>query len=294
MSKAVPKLGIKQDILQETNAANQQLTLELKEGPFRVLEWEGAEPASIFLHGLTGVAEVWNPTISALGKNKPYCLAYDQRGHGDSPYKKINFRAQDYLDDLIEIVEASKLSTKPHLVGHSLGGRIAILAAARYPEMFSSATIIDIGPETWKGNWEETVSWLDKAPKQFKNEEAALQFFEPKSGKISNSRKEVALARIKHLKGNTFGWRGDVSSMKKTVKIHRSRDYWDSWCSIQLPTLLIRGEKSKELREEIAIEMRLSNRNTKFQQIDGVGHNIPLQAPRLLANILLDFWKSIK
>ena len=48
MLKVVPKLGIKRDILQETNAAKQQQTLELKAGPFRVLEWEGAEPASIW------------------------------------------------------------------------------------------------------------------------------------------------------------------------------------------------------------------------------------------------------
>ncbi len=130
-------------------------------------------------------------------------------------------------------------------------------------------------------------------PKKFKNEAAALKFLEPGSGKISKARKEIALARLKPVKGGGLGWRGDIGAMKKTVKIQRSRDYWDLWNSIQLPTLLIRGEKSRELREEIAIEMRLLNRNIKFQQINGVGHNIPLIAARPLAKLLLDFWATI-
>ena len=247
----------------------------------------------IFLHGLTEVSEVWNQTVNALGKNKPTSLAYDQRGHGDSPYKKIKFRAQDYLEDLLEIIAARPMGKKIHLVGHSLGGRIAILAAARHPELFSSVTIIDIGPETWKENWEETVAWLDNVPKRFKNEAAALKFLEPNFEKISKARKEIALARFKPTRGGGLSWRGDIGAMKKAVKIQRSRDYWDSWSSIQLPTLLIRGEKSRELREEVAIEMRLLNRNLKFQQINGVGHNIPLVAPRPLAKLLLDFWATV-
>ena len=210
-----------------------------------------------------------------------------------SPYKKIKFRAQDYLEDLLEIIAARPMGKKIHLVGHSLGGRIAILAAARHPELFSSVTIIDIGPETWKENWEETVAWLDNVPKRFKNEAAALKFLEPNFEKISKARKEIALARFKPTRGGGLSWRGDIDAMKKAVKIQRSRDYWDSWSSIQLPTLLIRGEKSRELREEVAIEMRLLNRNLKFQQINGVGHNIPLIAPRPLAKLLLDFWANV-
>ena len=58
--------------------------IDLAGGRFRLLEWPGRGPGVLFLHGLTGVAEVWEPTVERLGQDRPRSFAFDQRGHGHS------------------------------------------------------------------------------------------------------------------------------------------------------------------------------------------------------------------
>jgi pimeloyl-ACP methyl ester carboxylesterase len=103
--------------------------LALPAGRFRALEWPVTEPPVLFLHGLIGIAEVWQPTIARFAKPHPRCIAIDQRGHGHSPKPAADYSAGRYARDLTDALDALGLD-RVHLVGHSMGARVAMVGVA--------------------------------------------------------------------------------------------------------------------------------------------------------------------
>src|SRR5437762_8640762 len=144
--------------------------LALPAGEFRVLKWPGIEPPVVFLHGLTGVAEVWGPTVAALEPRR-HCFAFDQRGHGHSPKPATGYGVAAFVADLLDGLHALGLD-RPHLVGHSMGARVAFVAAARHPASFRSVAIVDIGPEQWRTNLQSTVAAVGRISLLYPNAEA--------------------------------------------------------------------------------------------------------------------------
>lgn len=272
--------------------------LELPAGRFRALEWAGSEPPVLFLHGLTGVAEVWGPTLSRFGPGRPRCIALDQRGHGQSPKPAAGYGATRFARDVIDAVDALGLS-RVHLVGHSMGARVAIVAAARHPDRFASVAIVDIGPEAWRANWQETVAAFERMPKEWPSigeatAGAARRGPESLDTALASNDEllEVARARFRVGADGTARWWADVAALSKTVTTQRSRNYWAEWRALRSPALLIRGGLSRELRPRIAERMRRENPSVRYLEFDGVGHNIPLLAPGRLAHELEQFWAS--
>ncbi len=81
---------------------------------------------AVLLHGITGSAGSWVQTGMALGKLGYYSIAPDLRGHGDSPKPNVGYALRTLVGDIRETVPR-----RPELlIGHSLGGTLAVLAAS--------------------------------------------------------------------------------------------------------------------------------------------------------------------
>jgi pimeloyl-ACP methyl ester carboxylesterase len=266
------------------------LFVALDAGQFHTLVWDGGAESAVFLHGLTGTADVWGLTIEALGQARPTSWAYDQRGHGQSPAPPFAYAVAAFVGDLVEFVGVTRLP-RPHLVGHSLGGRVAMVAAARRPALFRSVSVVDIGPEKWAANIRETFAGIDQMPATFSREEA-LMFF-TRGRPVSAELEAVYLSRFEEGDGGMLRWRGEPQAWKAAVRSHRSRDFWREWSNVRIPALLVRGGASKELRPQVAAEMRRRNPSVRFEELPGVGHNIPLLAPGALADRLRAFWEAV-
>ncbi len=256
-------------------------------GRFRALEWAGAEPGVLFLHGLTGVAEVWQETVDALGGERPRCVAIDQRGHGDSPHAGP-YHVRQLVQDALGVARAAEME-RPHLVGHSMGARVAMAAAAWRPRAWRSAVMADIGPEAWAQNWRETVTGVDSMPESLTRDEAVAFF--TRNRPTPPERLHGYLRRVRETADGRYTWRGSRDAWKAMVRQHRGRDYWAEWEALgDPPALLVHGLKSNELRPAVADEMRRRNARVRYVPVEGIGHNIPLLAPVLLGETLLAFW----
>ena len=92
---------------------------------FRHVLKEGKGPPLLFLHGFLGCGLDWNLTVQRLGDHT--CIAYDLPGHGNSPWT----------------TEALEFPEEPfHLIGYSLGGRLAMRFALKHPERILSLTLL--------------------------------------------------------------------------------------------------------------------------------------------------------
>lgn len=275
-----------------------ELKVELPAGEFRAIRWsegpygltEGG-PA-VFLHGLSGTADVWDATVQWLGDSRPRCFALDQRGHGGSVVPESGYGVRDYLDDLVSFVRY--LGEEVRLVGHSMGGRVAMVAASRYPELFSSVVVVDIGPEAWKKNIEQTVDLLMSRPDEFPDHETALEVAKfLVSGRGDEAAERFVSERLIERPDGSYVWRTPLEPLIETVTRQRSKSYWQDWYNISVPLLLVRGKRTKELRDNVYQKMIWSVSDIWAVEIDDVGHNIPMAAPLDLAGILTEFWEEL-
>jgi pimeloyl-ACP methyl ester carboxylesterase len=103
------------------------------------LEWPGDSPPVLLLHGVGGGASVWRGWLAARGEHHAY--AFDARGHGDSG-RATSYRFVDYGGDAVRFLEGV-VREPAILIGHSLGGMMAVYAAANCPELVRAAVLID-------------------------------------------------------------------------------------------------------------------------------------------------------
>jgi pimeloyl-ACP methyl ester carboxylesterase len=130
---------------------------------------DGPDPPVILLHEGAGSLRAWSRTRAALAGSRRL-IAYDRRGFGRSP-RTARFDVAHFdeaCDDLVRLLE--RLDLPPaDFVGHSDGGSVALLAAARHPELVRSvvvvathvvadpATVAGVGALGPPGEWDERV-----------------------------------------------------------------------------------------------------------------------------------------
>ncbi len=101
---------------------------------------EGEGKPLIFIHGLGSYAPAWKQNISELRKNYR-CIAVDLPGYGKSSKGRYEASMTYYATVIRDFAERLGLE-QPALVGHSMGGQIAMTAALSYPEMVSSLILV--------------------------------------------------------------------------------------------------------------------------------------------------------
>ncbi len=99
------------------------------------------DPALVFLHGWCDSSEVWTETMVDFARAH-HCLAPDMRGHGKSGQPRdFCYLTEALANDVVAVCEAAGV-TQPVLVGHSFGGMLAAVVAARFPG-FARAVVIE-------------------------------------------------------------------------------------------------------------------------------------------------------
>lgn len=107
---------------------------------------EAGMPQIVILHGLMGSSRNWQAAAAELGtRYHVFCL--DLRNHGDSPHAVPHSYAA-MGEDVLEWM-ASKNVEKPILLGHSMGGKLAMKLACENAELFKALVVVDIAPKVY-------------------------------------------------------------------------------------------------------------------------------------------------
>lgn len=132
---AIPSLAVAQ-----TGAEPTMQTAEIEGVKLSYAKWSGVSPPIVFLHGLSGSWQGWEPVVGLRGPRRAY--AYDARGHGDSGRSPGKYTFAQQGRDATAFVE-EVVGEPAILIGHSLGGMVAIWAAAHRPELVKAAVLED-------------------------------------------------------------------------------------------------------------------------------------------------------
>jgi len=113
-------------------------------GPVKTRYWAegGGDRVIVLIHGWSGFSEYWLPGISALASQyRVYALDLVGHGRSDKP-PRASYRASDLAHFVKEFIVTLNLE-RASLVGHSLGGAIALQFALQFPDLLDGLVLVD-------------------------------------------------------------------------------------------------------------------------------------------------------
>lgn len=245
------------------------------------LDWGPADaPPVVLLHGVTGHARVWDHLAERLVPGRRV-LALDQRGHGDSdPAPDDDYRVGTMADDLAAFAGSLRLE-RFTLVGHSMGGRIAITYAADHAARLDRLVIVDIGPDIDRAGLQRVRDLMAKSPERIESEEWAIEYIR-RANPLQNV--DMLRERVRHgLKRRPDGeltWKY-AKGLRDLMREGRGDavDLWEPLPRIPCPTLIVRGAASDILAPDVAKTMVERLPDGRLVEIEGAGHTVPADRP---------------
>jgi pimeloyl-ACP methyl ester carboxylesterase len=107
----------------------------------RYIDTGDGEPPLLFIHGWTCNRTHWRDQVPHFAK-KHRVLAVDLRGHGESDKPDQDYTIDGFVDDMAWLIRELGLQ-RPVVIGHSMGGVIAMNLARKHPKLVSAIVMVD-------------------------------------------------------------------------------------------------------------------------------------------------------
>ena len=257
-------------------------------------EWKGAGTRPLVLmHGLRDYAYYWQDCANRL-LDDFHIFAPDQRGHGESEFAPGGYLVWALASDLAKLVDAIGLE-RFDLVGLSLGSRTSMAYARENSHRLEHLALCDMGPQMARtgavGLKENMTAGAERPPSSF-TLEAAHAFYREQWPSLDHASLDrlVGNSLIKGEDGlysNRYDRRlADIATKAAIPEI----DFlWDALTRIQCPTLVMRGEHSPILDDEIAGRMVSALPDGRLYVFGDTGHSLPRLRPEGFASVLRAF-----
>lgn len=257
-------------------------------------QWGCDGPAIVLLHGLRGFSGTWRALAASLSQQYRL-IALDQRGRGDSDWDPgRNYYTDAYLADLEAVVDRLALD-RFVLLGHSMGGTTSYVYASRHPERLAGLIIEDIAPGASVSGpgAQRVVAEMSALPESFASWDDARAYWRRQRATVGTEAIEQRVAEsLRTAVDGTITWRYDARGISHTrVNPDPSRivDLWPIVLQLQVPTLIIRGERSDFCPEPAVAEMCRRNARIASVTVPSASHYVHDDAPALFAQHVSDF-----
>lgn len=269
--------------------------------PIHLLEWSREGVALLLLHGFGNEAHVWDDFAPVVA---PYyrTIAVDLRGHGDSAHDpKLRYDYGSHVRDLEAITAALEIE-RLVLVGHSLGGRIAALFAARHPERMAGLVLVDSGPELDARGVSRISLDVERSSQQtfasLADCRSALAHAYPAAGPAVIAR--LARHGMRQLDDGRYRRKTDPAyhaaraelTAESAAELERrtSKELWEALGRITCPALVVRGAASDVLDPDTADRMVDEvMANARLAVVPRAGHPVPIDNPEGFAEAVCAF-----
>jgi 3-oxoadipate enol-lactonase len=242
-------------------------------------------PPLVFLHGIGGAARAWRGQLEFFG-NRYRSIAWDMPGYGGSaPLPTVSIAAlaralQDFLQQAT--------TTKPILVGHSIGGMIVQQLLATTPDIAGAVVLAQTSPAFGKpdGDWQKS-------------------FIEARLGPLDRGETMVSLAPtlVRELVGDNPDPGGielardcmaavPEATYRATMLALLGFDQRNALKSIAMPTLVLSGSKDNNAPAPMMAKMASYIPSATYVELEGVGHLANLERPGTFNAALESFLKA--
>jgi 2-succinyl-6-hydroxy-2,4-cyclohexadiene-1-carboxylate synthase len=232
----------------------------------------------VFIHGLFGSGQDWNPIIQNLKTFNG--IALDLPGHGDNKSQLSNYS----ISSLADWVYEKSLKGPSHYVGYSLGGRILLALNKNHPEIFKSLTLISTSPgltdekeraERLNQDLEWTRLWKNLPREKFFSQWYSQDIF-------SNLNKSPGLV-VSRAQNTSEA----CPQVLLDTSPGQNEPMWSNLKAI-FKCLLVIGEEDKKyvaLGQSVVAE----NPRIELKMVPSAGHGVHLEKPQEVSRILKDY-----
>ncbi|PRY23670.1 pimeloyl-ACP methyl ester carboxylesterase [Aliiruegeria haliotis] len=236
----------------------------------------------LIVHGLFGSARNWGVIAKRISATRPV-VTVDMRNHGESPRFDTN-SYPEMAADLAEVIMAQ--GGKADVVGHSMGGKAAMVLALEHAEMINRLVVADIAPTAY-GHTQmpliHAMQRLDLSDVKKRSDADALL-----AAEVGDAGIRAFLLQSLDLKTDPPGWRLNLDVLGKEMDLILG---WPRSATGQFdgPTLFLSGGASDYVLPEHRADIKSLFPSARFAKIPGAGHWLHAEKPREFEAAVLAF-----
>lgn len=236
----------------------------------------------ILLHGLFGSADNWRMIASHFSQHYQV-ISVDLRNHGRSPHSDSQQYSQ-MADDLLELCDALKLDSV-HLLGHSLGGKVAMQFATQYPARVDQLIIVDMAMRAYADEHTELMNAMVAVDLSTMQSRAEVD--QALSSRIPNAMvRQFLLMNIIKTAGG-LQWRINLPALKANYPALQQAVS----ASFNKPSLFIRGEHSHYVQNDDIEQIKLHFNQATFTSL-ATNHWVHAEQPQAFIETVAQFLHS--
>lgn len=236
---------------------------------------EGEGKPLIIIHGFLGMSDNWKSFGSLYAAEGFQTHMLDLRNHGRS------FHAEDFnytvmSNDLLEYCQHYNLKDIS-IIGHSMGGKVAMLFATTYPELVEKLIVADIGPKYYAPHHQDILAGLNAVdfstkPNRAQVEEILYPFI------TDFGTRQFLMKNLYWVEPGQLAFRFNLPVFN--AKIETIGEVLPKGNTFAKPTMFIRGGNSRYILDTDLPEIQKQFPNFKLATIPNVGHWLHAENPK--------------
>ena len=237
----------------------------------------------VILHGIFGSGENWFTVAKKFSEHFRVFLV-DQRNHGRSPHSD-EFSYSVLVQDLLDFANEHKLS-QFFLLGHSMGGKVAMQFACKYPERLLGLVVVDIAPRKYAPHHQLILEGLkavdlDRFTSRNQADEAMARFIPELDVR------QFLLKNLYRKEDGRFAWRINLPVLEQSAS-SIGEDSGSEGPSM-VPALFVKGNQSQYIRPADEVEITKRYPHAAIAGIEGAGHWVQAEKPDEFTHCVLNF-----
>lgn len=247
---------------------------------FRTL---GQGAPMIIMHGVFGSADNWQTVGKALSEKFKIYLV-DLRNHGNSPHSEA-FNYEVMSDDIHELMQDEELD-KACLLGHSMGGKVAMTFSMKYPQMVEKLIVVDIAPREYPPHHQQIFKGFRAVT--LENIHTRSDADKEMSMVINNAGiRQFILKNLYRNKDGKFSWKLNLAAIENAANY--IGDPLLPSGVFEKEALFIGGSKSDYIQDSDREAIKKHFPNANVIMIKDAGHWVHAEQPEALINTVRQF-----
>ncbi len=237
----------------------------------------------IILHGLFGLNDNWQSFSKQITENNIAVNAVDLRNHGSSPHDSV-FDYDSMADDVFAFISKHDLQNV-NIMGHSLGGKVAMKFALKHQDILKSLIVVDIAPRYYAPHHQQIIKALQAVDLDTVNTRKEAEHI--LSGYIDDAGVKMFLLKNLYWEGDRLQWRFNLKVIAE--KIESVGERITSTEKFEGKTLFIKGEKSKYITDDDKSEILNLFPEAEIKTCANAGHWVHADNPECMLTTVRDF-----
>ena len=236
---------------------------------------EGEGKPFIIMHGFLGMSDNWKTLGTQFASEGYQVHMLDLRNHGRS-FHSEEFNYDAMVQDVYEYCVENNLE-KVDILGHSMGGKVAMFFAMQYPENIDKLIVADIGPKYYRPHHQDILEGLNAVDFSKKPERAEVEEILKKSVDDFGTR-QFLMKSLYWVEPGQLAFRFNLNVFNK--EIENIGQALDEASVYDEPTLFLKGAKSNYIKEEDYDAIKRQFPKAQIEVIANAGHWLHAENPK--------------